>query len=222
MNQVSHDLDLICWLIGKPVQVSALIGNQIHKAEIEDVACANVLFTNGAFGSFQFTTSQPRDSNICQIAGEKGIMVSQDVRSRTCDQIMLGTYEDTLSTIVTKPTGITYQPEISWQSLKLPGAQSVLKKLMNPKLVLRRIGLLKRQKMPTAYSVLMNSFIDAIENGGEPIVNGESARSAVELINAIILSAMRKKTVDLPLDPEEYDELFEALSHGKTSVARFH
>ena len=67
----------------------------------------------------------------------------------------------------------------------------------------------------------MDSFTDAILNGGEPLVNGVSALPTVELINAIVLSAMRKKTVDLPVDREEYDELFEALSSGSLQIPRF-
>jgi hypothetical protein len=39
-----------------------------------------------------------------------------------------------------------------------------------------------------------------------------------ELINAIVLSAMRKKTVDLLVDREEYDQLFEALHSGGVQV----
>ena len=67
----------------------------------------------------------------------------------------------------------------------------------------------------------MESFTDAILNGGEPQVNGVSARPAVELINAIVLSAIRKKTVDLPVDRGEYDELFEELSSGSLKIPRF-
>ena len=60
LNQTSHDFDLICWLIGESVQVSAMIGSQLHQIEVEDVVCANVLFANGAYGSIQLTINQPR------------------------------------------------------------------------------------------------------------------------------------------------------------------
>ena len=103
MNQTSHDLDLICWLVGKPVQVSAIIGNQSHKMEVEDVVCANVLFENGAVGSIQLTINQPRDYSIRQIAGDKGTIAIPDVQSLTNnreDHILLGTYEDSLTDLV--------------------------------------------------------------------------------------------------------------------------
>ncbi len=199
MNQTSHDLDLICWLVGEPVQVSAMIGNQFHQIEVEDVVCANVLFANGSFGSIQLTINQPRGYSIRQIAGDKGTIAIPDVRSLASDRedhILLGTYEDSLTDLVGRTSGIAGQPEISWQPVKL-------------------------RDEPGGHDILMDSFINAILNGGEPLVNGVSARPAVELINAIVLSAMQKKTIDLPVSREEYDELFEALSSGSLQIPRF-
>lgn len=199
MNQTSHDLDLICWLVGEPVQVSAIIGNQFHQIEVEDVVCANVLFANGAFGSIQLTINQPRGYSIRQIAGDKGTIAIPDVQSLTNnreDHILLGTYENSLTDLVGRARGIAGQPAVSWQPVEL-------------------------RNEPGGHDVLMDSFITAILNGGEPLVNGVSARPTVELINAIVLSAMRKKTVDLPVDREEYDKLFEGLSKGSLQTPRF-
>ncbi len=199
MNQTSHDLDLICWLVGEPVQVSAMIGNQFHQIEVEDVVCANVLFANGALGSIQLTINQPRGYSIRQIAGDKGTIAIPDVQSLTNnrdDHILLGTYEESLTNLVGRTSGIAGQPEISWQPVEL-------------------------QAEPGGHDALMDSFIDAILNGGEALVNGISARPTVELINGIVLSAMRKKTVDMPVDRAEYDELFEGLSNGSLQTPRF-
>jgi predicted dehydrogenase len=199
MNQTSHDLDLICWLIGEPVQVSAIIGNQFHQIEVEDVVCANVLFENGAFGSIQLTINQPIGYSIRQVAGDKGMIAIPDVQSLAGDaedDFLLGTYANSLTELVDGTASIAGQPEVSWQPVELRDA----------------LG---------AHDALMDSFIDAILNGGEALVNGVSARPAVELINAIVLSAMRKKTVDLPVDREEYDELFEGLSSGSLQTPRF-
>lgn len=199
MNQTSHDLDLICWLVGEPVQVSAIIGNQFHQMEVEDVVVANVLFENGAFGSIQLTINQPKGYSIRQIAGDKGTIAIPDVQSLTndaADSILLSSYANPLTELVKGAGSIAGQPESSWQPIEL------------------RAGL-------GGHDRLMESFTDAILNGGEPQVNGISARPAVELINAIVLSAIRKKTVDLPVDRGEYDELFEELSSGSLKIPRF-
>lgn len=224
MNQTSHDLDLICWLAGQPVQVSALAGNQLHRAEIEDVACASVLFDNGAFGSLQFTINQPRGYSVRQIAGDKGVVVLPDVKSLTHDredQILLGSYEDTLSKLVTDLPGNHDQPAVAWQEVQA-GEKPFWKKLFDPQKVLQKLGLLEKAKVVDGTLVLMDSFVGSILEGGEPLINGESARQSLELINAILLSAARKKTVDLPIDPEEYDHLFAELCEQTTRIRRFH
>ena len=181
------------------VQVSAIIGNQLHQIEVEDVVCANVLFANGAFGSIQLTINQPIGYSIRQIAGDKGTIAIPDVRSLASDHedhILFGTYRDSLTKMVKQPNDIAGQPDVSWQPVEL------------------------RDELG-GHDALMDSFIDAILHGGEALVNGESALPAVELINAIVLSAMRRKTVDVPVDREEYDELFEALSSGSLQTPRF-
>ena len=217
MHNASHDLDLICWMIGKPVRVAALMGNQLHNIETEDVLCANIQFENGAFASVQATINQPSGYSIRQVAGDKGIIVMPDVKSLTFDrkdQVLLGEYECALSTAVTEQKDDHYQPETKWQSVKLIGDPSKWKKLME------RMGLIKIRR-PHGISVLMNSFIDSVLNGTEPLVSGESTLPSLELINAILLSATTKKTVDLPLDRDEYDQLFEELISGKTPLPIF-
>ena len=196
MNQTSHDLDLICWLIGQPIQVSALIGNQLHNVEIEDVVCANVQFANGAFGSIQLTINQPSGYSVRQIAGEKGVIVLQDMQSLerdADDEILLGAYNAPLPALVAGTAGIADQSQIAWRPVE-------------------------PLKKPAGHTVLMSSFINAILNDGEPLVSGVGALPAVELINAIVLSAMRRKTVDVPVDREEYDRLFAELSRGEAQV----
>jgi len=212
----------------KPVQVSALVGNHLHQAEIEDIVCANVLFENGAMGSLQFTITHPRGYSIRQIQGDKGIIVMPEVESLTYDQdeeILVGTYEGPLTEMVTELKGIVDQPAISWSSYGLKQDQ-VEGKIAER--ILRRLGVVKRPqkwqsnaKPVNGFAVIMNSFIDAICFGGEPLVTGKSARSAIELINAMYLSAMRKKTVDLPLNSHEYDALYEELVKGRLQVPRF-
>ncbi len=225
MNQVSHDLDLIRWMIGKPVQVSAMIGNQLHRSEVEDVACVNILFENGAFGTLQFTINQPNGFSVRQIAGENGTIVIQDVQSLDDDQtdyIRIGTYEDLRQSMTTTSPSSPYHPAVSWGSIKVAGDHSRLSKFARPRRLLRRLGVLRSDEASTAFTTLMESFIAAIRNGGEPIVNADNARPTVELINAIILSGMTKRTVDLPLDSGEYDRLFDEMSDGKTKVPTYH
>ena len=230
MNQVSHDLDLICWLIGQPTQVSALLGNQLHQAEIEDAVSASFRFENGAQGSFQASINQPRAYSVCQIAGESGMIAIQDARnlSRNArDRILLGSYGN-LKEMAGRMTGSHDQPAIAWQTLGpdrplLP--TGMVRRLGGDRMVklarsvLQRCGMW-RQHESSGHAALMDSFVSAILNDETPLVSGESARQTVELVNAIILSAFREKTVELPIDRDEYDEVFEALISGKIRVPK--
>lgn len=221
INNVSHDLDLICWLFGQPVEVNAMLGNQLHTAQIEDIAFANMLFANGALGAFQSSLNRQHGYSVRQIAGDKGVLLFPDVKSLTRDEndkLLLGRYPDSLTKLVSKDSAPSAQPPIDWQQIILPGDESYIRKLTNPKKVMQKLGLLPKAKLLSPHSVLMQSFVDAIIDGGQPLVNAENTRPVIELINAIILSAFTKKTVNLPIKPDEYDELFEQISQGATRI----
>ena len=47
-----------------------------------------------------------------------------------------------------------------------------------------------------------------------------TARRTLELINAIVLSALRKEEVAMPVDRDQYDELMQELKRGETQVDR--
>jgi predicted dehydrogenase len=241
-----HDLDLICWIIGRPVQVNAMIGNQLHSVVTEDIVCANVLFANGAHGSLQLTLNQPRGYSTRQIAGDRGIAVMPEVKSLTYDmdeEIILGKYRDSLPALCSGQEQPYDQPDISWQHIELSDREhgandrvnqgsmrAYMEKLTDPRRVLRRLGLLKSRKKKTISpaprrleprEVVINSFIDAIINDKDPLITGESTLPALELMNALMLSAIREKTVTLPIDRDEYDSLFNDLVSGKAAVPRF-
>lgn len=226
MMQASHDLDLLCWMVGKPVQVTALMGNQLHGAEIEDIVCASILFEGGTLASVQVTLNQPKAFSIRQIAGERGMIVMPDVQSLSTDEddiILQGSYENALREMIVGPTGTFYQPRIQWEEINLGKKNGFNRLVAKSDLAQRVIYKIKGPPVeePHPISFMLTSFAEAISSGGAPLVTAESARITVELINAIILSAMRSKTVTLPIDRGEYDQLFEELSAGKTQVARY-
>ncbi|MEJ2618363.1 MAG: Gfo/Idh/MocA family oxidoreductase [Ignavibacteriaceae bacterium] len=182
IHSAIHDLDLICWLIGKPIRVNAMLGNQLHKIDVEDVFCSNILFENNALCSFQASVNQPRGYSIRQIAGDKGLIIIEDVKSLTFDRkdkILLGKYDDALQVSVNEMKDKEGQPETKWETVNVIGDPPKWKKL------LELSGLIKI-KREHGISTLMNSFIDAILNDEEPLVSGQSSLQSIELVNAII------------------------------------
>lgn len=237
MNQVSHDLDLICWLFGKPVQVCAFAGNQAHNSQVDDIACVNLLFENGAFGNFQFSINHPGVFNTRQVVGDIGMLVFNKVKSLVDDQddqILLGKFENFVYNLAKHLENYHHQPAVTSKRVKLLNINDhsrikIIARYFDNKIFLRitrnkwslqRTEWLRWSK-PVGYFQIFHNLIDVIKREQLPIVSGESAARTVELINAIILSAIRRKIVTLPLDSDEYDEVFDELCHGKAEIKSY-
>jgi UDP-N-acetyl-2-amino-2-deoxyglucuronate dehydrogenase len=224
MSQASHDLDLICWLFGKPVQVTALIANQLHPIQVEDTASVQVRFANGALGSFQFTLNQPKGYSTRQISGDRGVLMMPNVQSLwgdENDEILLGKFDKSVRSSFTEFTDSKNEPNISWNRIPIehenPSPKGWLERIIGQP---RRKHVKKKQR-PHPLDQLVNNFIDAVLTGNEPLVSGESAHATIEVINAIYLSAFRGKTVNLPIDRDEFDLLFQEMSKGTVQVPSF-
>lgn len=75
--------------------------------------------------------------------------------------------------------------------------------------------------MPTGHAAIIANFARAILHDEPLITPGEEGIHSLELANAMILSGKRGKTVDLPLDRDEYEALMDELrasSRRKTTV----
>lgn len=193
MNQASHDVDLLCWLMGDPVEVSAMIANRAHAHEVEDTAVASIRFAGGALANVQFSTATHR-LNYRQVWGERGMILFQDERNANVhapEIFRLARYAEPLPRVIQNHPDLTGQPEITWQNVACDHASG-----------------------PS----LLDSFIDAIRHGGQPVADGLSARRTLELINAIVLSGVQKTTVKMPLDRAAYDTLLDDLSAGRIKI----
>jgi len=74
MNQASHYIDLMYWLVGEVDHVEAITGTLARKIETEDTGAAILRFRNGAIGSINVTmlTYQKNFEGSITILGEKG------------------------------------------------------------------------------------------------------------------------------------------------------
>jgi len=74
MNQASHYVDLLDWLVGPVKSVQAMIGTLARNIEVEDSAVLNVAWRSGAIGSMSVTMlAYPRNlEGSITILGEKG------------------------------------------------------------------------------------------------------------------------------------------------------
>jgi len=74
MNQASHYIDLLDWLIGPIASVQAMTGTLARNIEVEDTGILNVRWRNGALGSMAVTmlTFPKNLEGSITILGEKG------------------------------------------------------------------------------------------------------------------------------------------------------
>ena len=197
MNQTSHDLDLLCWMMGDPAEVSAMIGNWGHKSEIEDTAVANIRFTSGAIANVQLGMCD-RALNYRQVAGDNGAIEFRDERNPNSvvpDSLRVGRYGHSMRAFIAENDGVTSRPDIAWEEVRVEGERR--------------------------FPAILPDFVAAIREGRDPVTSGASARVTLELINAIILASFTRETVCLPVDRDAYDALFAELSEGQTRVERW-
>jgi len=75
LNQCPHNLDLLQWLGGMPVEISAECSiAQWHNVEIEDDVVATLKYENGALGSFITSTGICPGTNRLEIATDRGTL----------------------------------------------------------------------------------------------------------------------------------------------------
>lgn len=74
MNQACHLIDLLQWLMGRPVEVSAMTSTSLLNIEAEDVGIGIIKFEKGALGIIEATTAaRPKSiEGSISILGEKG------------------------------------------------------------------------------------------------------------------------------------------------------
>ncbi|MCD6288090.1 MAG: Gfo/Idh/MocA family oxidoreductase [Candidatus Hydrogenedentes bacterium] len=76
MQQAAHTVDLVVWMMGPAVRVTAMTKTAAHRIEVEDMGHAIVEYENGAQGVLEASTVvKPGYPNKIEIHAEKGTIV---------------------------------------------------------------------------------------------------------------------------------------------------
>jgi UDP-N-acetyl-2-amino-2-deoxyglucuronate dehydrogenase len=80
MNQGVHTIDLLLWMFGEPIDVSARTASLAHeRIEVEDTLVATITFASGALGVIHATTAAfPNVGTRLQVHGSKGSAVIEE------------------------------------------------------------------------------------------------------------------------------------------------
>lgn len=176
MNQCPHQLDLLWWICGMmPSAIRAFCHfGKWHDIETEDDVTAYLEFPNGATGSFITTTADSPGSNRFEIIGSRGKLLCE---------------HDKLS---------FYRLDCDIQDF-LDNSPSAFAQPKATKEVFEQI-----YEQNTQHVGIINNFSNAILGIEELYVDGREGIHCVELINAMLLSTFKDKTVTLPIDDDEY------------------
>ena len=171
MNQSIHAIDLLQWFMGPVDAVNAFAGTRGHeRIEVEDVAVATLRFKSGAFGVIEGTTAiYPGFLKKIDICGTRGSAILEEESLKAW---VFDEKEEEDATILEKfgTKTETGGGAADPSAISFQGHQ--------------------RQ---------FEDFVEAIETGREPLVNGIEARKAVEIILAIYQSAREGRQISLPL-----------------------
>ena len=169
MNQSIHAIDLLQWFCGPVSEVSAFTALLGHEnIEVEDTAAAVLKFRNGAIGVIEGSTSvYPGFLKKLEICGTKGSVILEE------ESLKAWNFEDE------RPEDEEIRTRFLDNTETGGGAS-------DPK----AIGYI-------GHKHCFENFLNALENGTEPLITGEEARKSVEIITAIYESARTGKPVSL-------------------------
>ncbi|MEU8434938.1 Gfo/Idh/MocA family oxidoreductase [Streptomyces sp. NPDC029216] len=172
MNQGVHTLDLLQWVMGEAVEVTAHTALLAHRGiDVEDTAAAVIRFDGGALATVLATTAAyPGRTARLAVHGDRGSAVLDD---------------DRMAWFHTRADGDSGDPYGAYGA----GDRSA-------DLPLRYEDLRDPTGLPAApHRDLLADFCEAVEEGRPPLVSGEEARRSLALTLALYASARTGRPV---------------------------
>lgn len=182
LNQCLHNLDLYQWLVGMPNRVRGFTAlGKFHNIEVEDEVTAYFEHDNGMIGHFITSTGESPGTNRLEIVGENGKLVYEN------GEIVFFRNEFSSAKQIKEAQGgfekVAYTKEnIAFDHHGEPG-----------------------------HKFIIENFADSVLNGTPLTAPAQEGLHSVVLCNAITISSMQGRTVDLPLDGDEYEGLLNQL-----------
>lgn len=173
LNQCPHNLDLLQWICGMPLEVQAFCNEgKYHDIPVEDEVTAYFTFENGATGTFYSTTGEASAINRLEISMEDALLVFENGELKVRE---LKVHEAEYRKIA---TDFFAQPEGEWKEITCEG-------------------------IDMAHVGILQNFTDAVDGGAELLVDGREGSKSLMLANAMYLSSWKKQMVNLPQNLDE-------------------
>jgi len=173
LNHAVHHIDMLCWMLGLPKKVSAVISNAAHdNAEVEDISVAVLQYDGGLCS--KGALAQVTSSVIHH--GEEQQLVFQGEKARVSAPWRV-------SANISQPNGFPVFKQQNEELIsKLNNLYEALPKLTH-----------------TLHAGQIDDVLTALETGGKPLIDGEDGRRTLELISAIYKAGTEQRAVELPI-----------------------
>jgi UDP-N-acetyl-2-amino-2-deoxyglucuronate dehydrogenase len=169
MNQSIHSIDLLTWLMGRVKRVNAFSDTLVHRMETEDVAAAVLRFANGALGTITATTgAYPGVTTRVEIFGDGGSAVIE---------------ADSLAYLHLRRDDREEAGPYGGAPERTPAA------------VAGQTASNAAALAVTGHALQIADMVRAVREDGDPLLGGEEAQHAVEVILSIYESACTGKEV---------------------------
>jgi len=188
LNQAPHQIDLLLWLTGLPKRVTGFVSTFAHKIQVEDAASALLEYPNGAHGTIQVSTVEAPSMTRYEIAGTKAKLLLEGGRLR------MAVLEQPSDRFIKKSKEKWGSVKAEWKDIEVKETTSDF------------IG---------GVQAMIADFVASIQRKRKSLCPGIEGRNSVELANAMIMSSLLGKTVELPIEPAKYDGILRKLIKQK-------
>ena len=175
LNQCPHQLDLLQWFFGMPTSIRANASfGKSHKIEVEDEVTAFLEYPNGATGVFIASTGEAPGTNRLEITAERGRLV----------------YENGKIEFKRNEVEVSEFSATTDQRFGVPPVWNIDIEASN--------------ENPFQHRDVVEDFANAIINDTEVMAPAPEGINSLEIGNAMLLSALKNKTVEMPMDSAEF------------------
>ena len=191
LNQCPHQLDLMQWLFGMPESVTAYAAiGKYHDIEVEDDVNAFLKYPDGKTANFIASTGESPGTNRLEIMADMGRVVLEGGQITFLRNEIPA--DEFCRTTTERFTGAeTWECKVSCKPDPIPQHNAIIKNVANT--------ILGKEKL-----------IAPMEEG----ING------LELGNAMLMSGLTGKTVQLPMDSAAYAEMLGELVKNSKRAAK--
>ena len=189
LNQCPHNLDLLCWLTGMPTSVWAQVAlGKYHDIEVEDEVTALLEYPDGATGVFVASTGESPGTDYLELTGDRGRII----------------------TPVPGPDGKACGTAFQLDRLELPASEFCR---TSPRGFSRAPAQVETVECEGrgGHEDVHRDFVEAVLDDRPVVAPAVEGIQSVELVNAMVMSGLQGRKIELPMDRQAYEALLAQL-----------